>query len=992
MQIVAPMKLPAKSQNILIVDDLLENLHILTHLLIQNGYKIRTATTGWSAIDSIQEEIPDLILLDIVLPDIDGFEVCEKIKSNALYKDIPVIFISALTKTKDILKGFSVGGIDYITKPFIAEEVLARVKTQIEISLMRKQILRQSEELKRVNQEALEQSEGKLQEKIKDLGTIAEASSILLEIDSKERIYEFIRDFIHPLSGADYLMISEFDEKSQSSSAKHLFGADNKIQKINKILGLDMQILRIPVENLAEQRGVGFGKKINQLIGGVYEFVVQKIPKPICLLVEKIIGLHQLFSIGFVWDDRFFGEIALGYRKRSQIVKIDLLETIINQISLALSRIQAKELLLSKEEKYRSIFENIQDVYYETDLTGIVLELSPSISLLSKGQYKREDLIGKYIFDNYQDKEARQKLVQELKSKKRLLDYEIVLKNRDGYPIYCSVSAEMQLDSKNKSAKIIGAFHDISERIKAEESVLKLSLAVEQSPVSIIITDIQGVIEYGNPKIAEITGYTLNEIIGKKTNLFRSGEKSKSDYKKLWDTILSGNVWQGEFHNRKKNGELFWELASISPLKNEDGEITRFVAIKEDITQRKKLEETKDILVNISNAVLATDNFQSFSKFIFAEIKQIIHTNNFYIALYDEQTQMISTPFIADQIDANLTEFPAKNTLTGYVINSRKSMLIDEKEFLEHIEKGDFELIGPISERWIGVPLFNRDDVIGAIVVQNYKGEKKLCEEDLEILEYIAPQISLAIERKKKVLELKAALEKAQESDRLKSAFLANMSHEIRTPMNGILGFTSLLKEPKLSGEEQHDFIAMIEKSGARMLNTIKDLIDISTIESGQVSMLNTKTNLNDQIDQVLEFFKPEIEKKGMKLFSNVPFSSEEVYCYTDNEKLDGILLNLVKNAIKYSNKGSIEIGFTIEENHFQFFVKDEGIGIPEEKLAAIFDRFVQVDSSFSSNYEGAGLGLSIAKAYIELLKGDMWVESKVDFGSTFYFTIPKNK
>lgn len=869
-QIVTPMKLTAKAQKILIVDDLLENLHILTHLLIQNGYKIRTATTGWNAIDSIQEELPDLILLDIVLPDIDGFEVCEKIKSNTQYKDIPVIFISALTKTNDILKGFSVGGIDYITKPFIAEEVLARVNTQIEMSLMRKQMMQQTEELKRINQKALEHSEEKLQEKIKDLSTLAEATSILLEIDSKERVYTFLKDFIYPLSGADYLLISEYNEITQTSSVKHFFGADSKIEKINKIFGLDMQTLTFPKKDLIAQRGGNFGKKLQRLEGGLYELYLQKIPKAICSLVEKIIGLEELYSIGFSWDDSYFGEITLGFKKGSQIVKIDLLESIISQLSLALSRIQAKELLLAKEEKYRSIFENIQDVYYETDLNGIVLELSPSISLLSKGQYKREDLIGKFIFDNYQDKDARRKLVQQLKNKKRLIDYEIILKNRDGSSIFCSVSAEMQLDLRDKSAKIIGTFHDI--------------------------------------------------------------------------------------------------------------------------TERRKLEEAKDILVNISNAVLVNDNFPSFSKFIFAEIKQIIQTNNFYIALYDEQTQMISTPFIADQIDEDITEFPAKNTLTGYVINSRKSMMIDEKEFLEHVEKGDFELIGPLCERWIGVPLFNRDKVIGAIVIQNYKGEKKLDEEDLKILEYIAPQISLAIERKKTIVELKAALEKAQESDRLKSAFLANMSHEIRTPMNGILGFTELLKEPKLSGEEQQEFIAIIEKSGARMLNTIKDLIDISTIESGQVSMLYTKTNLNDQIDQVLEFFKPEIEKKGMKLFSSVPFSSEDVYCYTDNEKVDGILLNLVKNAIKYSNNGSIEIGFTVEENHFQFFVKDEGIGIPEEKLAAIFDRFVQVDSTLSSVYEGSGLGLSIAKAYVEMLGGTIWAESTVDYGSTFYFTIPKNK
>jgi len=244
-------------------------------------------------------------------------------------------------------------------------------------------------------------------------------------------------------------------------------------------------------------------------------------------------------------------------------------------------------------------------------------------------------------------------------------------------------------------------------------------------------------------------------------------------------------------------------------------------------------------------------------------------------------------------------------------------------------------------------------------------------------------------ERKRAEVELIHAKEKAEESDRLKSAFLANMSHEIRTPMNGILGFADLLKEPKLSGEEQQHYISIIQESGARMLNIINDIISISKIESGQMETMMTETNLRDQIQYLLIFFRPEAEDKGLLLFSSNVYSQEEIVVKTDKEKLYAILANLIKNAIKFTQSGAIEFGYIKKENVIEFYVKDTGVGITEKQQEIIFERFRQVNESINREFEGAGLGLSISKAYVELLGGKIWVESKPGIGSTFYFTLP---
>jgi len=290
---------------------------------------------------------------------------------------------------------------------------------------------------------------------------------------------------------------------------------------------------------------------------------------------------------------------------------------------------------------------------------------------------------------------------------------------------------------------------------------------------------------------------------------------------------------------------------------------------------------------------------------------------------------------------------------------------------------------------WIrcsGTPVYdNAGNVTGSVGVFENIDDRKKAED----------------ERNRLTQLLIVAKEKAEESDRLKSAFLANISHEIRTPMNGILGFAELLKIPELSPEVQEHYIDVIEKSGNRMLNIINDIVDISKIEAGQMNVHLEETDVNQLLRDLHVFFTPEANSKGLRLIVRTDLPDENSIIQTDHTKLAQILTNLIKNALKFTMEGSIEFGYNSTEERMQgtspqtislkFYVKDTGAGIPKDQTDMIFERFRQGSILLTRAYEGAGLGLSISKAFVEMLGGRIWVESEIRKGSVFCFELPLN-
>ncbi len=649
--------------------------------------------------------------------------------------------------------------------------------------------------------------------------------------------------------------------------------------------------------------------------------------------------------------------------------------------------------LKSSQERLKIIFDSAPDAIFLIDFDGVFLDVNTVVEEVLG--YDKEYLIGKSIFElNLIPIEELVKIEKGFKKGLQGFKFgpvEILLINKNKGVVYSEISA-YPVTIANKTV-VLGVARDISERKKTEEIIhgneQQLALHFNQTPLGVIEWDLNFNVKKWNPAAERIFGYTAKEAIGKYAS-FVVPPQHKEGMKTLMNNLISlKGGKRSTSKNITKSGESILCEWYNTPLVDEEGKVIAIASLVQDITERVRNNKIQKVLYNISNAVNTTDNLHKLIGIIQNNLGSILDTTNFFIALYNENDDTLSLPFFVDEKD-EFTAIPAKKTLTKYVVITKKPLLANTQLMRKLEKQGEIESVGTDSKVWLGVPLITEGKITGVLAVQSYDDENAFNTTDVQMLEFVSDQISLSINRKKTEDELIEALKKAEESDRLKTAFLQNMSHEIRTPMNGILGFTALLKEPGLNNDEQREYLQIIEKSGERMLNTINDLMDISKIEAGQMDTLVSEIKINNQIDYLQSFFQSEAEKKGLNLFCEKGLPDVEATIYSDREKLFAILTNLIKNAIKYTEKGSVTFGYIKKNRSFEFFVKDTGIGISKMKLKSVFDRFVQVHQDLTSKYEGTGLGLSITKAYVELLSGTIGAESEYGKGSTFYFEIPQ--
>jgi hypothetical protein len=501
-------------------------------------------------------------------------------------------------------------------------------------------------------------------------------------------------------------------------------------------------------------------------------------------------------------------------------------------------------------------------------------------------------------------------------------------------------------------------FQDITENKKAEgklkESENKYRNLVENSPDAIIIHQ-DNVIVFANKQSIRLVGAERLEDLNERSLI----EFVHPDYRALAIGRIGKLQKTGDIVPPTEERFIRFDGKEI------DVEVTGMAIVYDhkpaiqliihDISGRKQAE--KDVREATAKFLSLAQNISGYIAYVNAVTLKYEFVNEMYEKAFGIPKEKITGSDVKAIIGDTNYQFALE------YINKVKSGQPCSYE-------NEFDLA--TGKRWLQVnysPIFDSGGNVKSFAVLNYD----------------------ITDRKRSEMELLRAKEQAEESERLKTAFLTNMSHEIRTPMNGILGFAELLKEPNLTSDEQQDYIHTIQISGARMLYTINNIVDLSKIESGLVKVDIEETSINEKIEFIYKFFKPEAEIKGLLFLVKKGLPDDEAIIYTDNEKVYAILINLVKNAIKFTYEGSIEIGYEKKVEYLEFFVKDTGIGIPKNQNEQIFKRFRQGSESHNRSYEGSGLGLSICKSYVEMLGGEIWVESEEGKGSEFYFTIPYN-
>lgn len=497
---------------------------------------------------------------------------------------------------------------------------------------------------------------------------------------------------------------------------------------------------------------------------------------------------------------------------------------------------------------------------------------------------------------------------------------------------------------------------DITERLRQNERLLILSNAIHQMPLAVLTAESDGIIRYANPQAHKLLGYSVDELINQNINWLQRATSPKP-HQDVYDQIHQGKVWSGEIQQKRKNGEPIWVYLTILPIKDENENIIRYVLIEEDITLRKDAEE--DLQRNKMRYKLMFMNNPIPMWTFDIETLQIKEVNQKACEEYGYSEEEFRTL----NLHNIWTEEMAATYMERY--NNRSNDTQSYNNVLSQHRYKD----GTVVDVRINVyPVLTQgSDSIRMVIAQNITSQVKAT----------------------KLLE--EAIAKAEESNRLKTNFLNNISHEIRTPLNGILGVTTLLSDPDLEKDEIPDLLEIIELSTTRLTQTITDIMDVSLLTSNQMELHLKFVPLKKLIDKTKQNFEQACSRKGLEINTNCPQQAEGISLLLDPELTVKALGHLVRNAIKYTPNGSIELGVDEVDNYLRVYVKDTGIGISQENIEKVLQYFLQEDDSYARPYEGSGLGLSIASGLTKLMGGHLSIESKKGHGSIFGMCFSKN-
>ncbi len=932
---------------ILAIDDNADNLTTLKAIAgdALPACVVLTALGGAGGIELARAEDPDVILLDIVMPGMDGFEVCRRLKADAQTSAVPVVFVTALQASRESrVKALEVGAEAFLAKPIDEQELVAQIRAMTRLK-------------------AAHRTER--QEKDHLAALVAERTAELQqELAVRQQAEAALR-----ASEANYRALID-----NASDAILLAGPDGRFRQVNRracemfgytegeFIGLPVSALVVPAEGprqeealrrmaagervLSERRacrkdGSTFPSELSacRTTGGLMLGIVRDVTER-KQAADKLARQNALLNalinspadIVIFSLDRNYCYTTFNAKHRAEMRAIwqadiqvgsSLLEAMADPTLRRLAR-QSIDRALGGESFTEIQHQPGADIHYEfvwnpvrqadgevAGVTAFIRDVSQRMAMQAAADESRRALLSlledqardqaalrhsealtkavidnlpigvgvnsvtpsvtfQYMNDNfpafyrttrealaepdsfwqavYEDPVVREEM------RKRILDDlasgDPMRMHWEDVPITRKGAATTFISSRNTSVPgsplMISTVWDITERKAAEAQLRKLSLAVEQSPESIVITNISAEIEYVNEAFVQATGYSREELIGRNPRVLQSGKTPRETYVSMWNALRHGQPWKGEFHNRKKDGGEYVEFAIITPLRQPDGSISHYVAVKDDITEKKRMGEE------------------------------------------------------LDRHRYHLEELLAERTAA-----------------------------------------------------------------------------------------LRQARDQAEAANIAKSDFVANMSHEIRTPLNAIVGLTHLLRLGQVD-REQREKLDKISSASRHLLSVINDILVFSKIEAGKLSLSPGDFAVGPMVDTVLSLIGPELREKGLDMI--LDRDGLPPVLVGDATRLAQALLNYLSNAAKFTERGRIGLRLSKEEETdasilLRFEVSDTGIGIPPEKIGALFAAFEQVDASTSRRYGGTGLGLAITRRLARLMGGEAGAESTLGQGSTFWFT-----
>jgi len=520
--------------------------------------------------------------------------------------------------------------------------------------------------------------------------------------------------------------------------------------------------------------------------------------------------------------------------------------------------------------------------------------------------------------------------------------------NKQGKPIWILDRGKVvKCGEDGTPIRAVGIHTDITSRKAMEQERKNLIQAIEQSPVSIMLTDPNGCLEYVNPHFESLTGYAMKDVVGMNPKFLQSGYHDEAFYEKMWQSILETGKWNGEIYNRKKNGEKFWELVTISSMRDNRGTITNFLGIKEDITERKQVMEA----LHDSTEKLA-------------RAQQIAHIGNWEWNIQENKF------FWSEEVERMFAlETDAKHEYDVYFsrVHAEDLLKVEQKmdTLLAEGDSYDFEhrIVRPNGEVRVV-------QEIGKIS-RNEQGEAV----------FVTGTVQDITERKK--------------AERLKNEFVSTVSHELRTPLTSIYGGLKMVLAG-VAGElpdKIHKLVALAFNNSERLNLLINDLLDIQKIEAGQMSFKFQPVDVLALVRRAIDENTGYAEKFKVSYSFADKAVPQGLMINGDENRLCQVLANFLSNAVKYSEPEEvIEIRVEMTTPWITFSVTDHGTGIPKDFQPKVFEKFAQADSSDTRKRGGTGLGLSVCKALVESHNGEIGFKTKLGEGTTFFFRLPMMK